>query len=176
MQKDRIARKTAILFNEAFGSIPGVDLFIYGHTADFLENHSTQLNIYREPGMGIDRYSALSEIRALYENRDGDAILTAAKRVRKKTLSKCTMFVISDGSPCAYDYWGSEAVKDTRKKILQAQALDFNIIGICIDSVPEMDDMYDSWIDISSDLSQFPVKLGRIVKKTIMDSRSTVTS
>jgi len=174
--KDRIARKTAILFNEAFGSIPGVDLFIYGHTADYLENYTAQLNIYREPGMGIDRYSALSEINALYENRDGDAILTAAKRVRKKTLSKCTMFVISDGSPCANGYWGSDAVRDTRKKILQAQALDFNIIGICIDSVPSMDDMYDSWIDISSDLSQFPIKLGRIVKKTIMDSRLTVTS
>lgn len=176
MQKHRIARKTAILFNEAFGSIPGVDLFIYGHTADYLENHTTQLNVYREPGMGIDRYSALSKIRALYENRDGDAILTAAKRVRKKTSSKCTMFVISDGQPCADDYWGDEALRDTRKKILQAQALDFNIIGICIDSVPEMSNMYDSWIDISSDLSQFPVKLGRIVKKTIMDSRSTVTS
>ena len=175
-QKDKIARKTAILFNEAFGSIPGVDLFIYGHTADYLENYTTQLNIYREPGMGIDRYSALSEIGARYENRDGDAILTAAKRVRKKTSSKCTMFVISDGSPCAIDYWGYDAVKDTRKKILQAQALDFNIIGICIDSVPGMIDMYDSWIDISSDLSQFPIKLGRIVKKTIMDSRSTVTS
>lgn len=176
MQKDRIARKTAVLFNEAFGSIPGVDLFIYGHTADYLENHTTQLNVYREPGMGIDRYSAMSEIRALYENRDGDAILTAAKRVRKKTSSKCTMFVISDGCPCADEYWGESALRDTRKKILQAQALDFNIIGICIDSVPEMSNMYDSWIDISSDLSQFPVKLGRIVKKTIMDSRSTVTS
>lgn len=175
-RKDRIARETAVLFNEAFGSIPGVDLFIYGHTADYLESHTTQLNIYREPGMGIDRYSALSNIEGLYENRDGDAILTAAKRVRKKTLSKCTMFVISDGCPCADDYWGDSAVKDTRKKILQAQALDFNIIGICIDSVPEMNEMYDSWIDISSDLSQFPVKLGRIVKKTIMDSRSTVTS
>lgn len=176
MQKDGIARKTAILFNEAFGSIPGVDLFIYGHTADYLENHTTQLNIYREPGMGIDRYSALSEISARYENRDGDAILTAAKRVRKKTLSKCTMFVISDGCPCANEYWGDSAFKDTRKKILQAQALDFNIVGICIDSVPEMSEMYDSWIDISSDLSQFPIRLGRIVKKTIMDSRSTVTS
>lgn len=175
-QKDRIARKTAILFNEAFGSIPGVDLFIYGHTADYLEDHTTQLNIYREPGMGIDRYSAMSEIRARYENRDGDAILTAAKRVRKKTSSKCTMFVISDGSPCALGYLGDEGVKDTRKKILQAQALDFNIIGICIDSVPEMSNMYDSWIDISSDISQFPIKLGRIVKKAIMDSRSTVTS
>ena len=86
------------------------------------------------------------------------------------------MFVISDGSPCASGYWGYSAVKDTRAKIKKAQGMGFNIIGVCIDNVPYMNDMYDTFIDISSDLSMFPSRLGKTVKKAIMENRSTITT
>ena len=172
----KIARKAGILFNEAFGKVPGVDLFIYGHTADNLEEYSTELMVYREPGMGIDQYKALSDVTARYENRDGDAILSAAKRVRKFTQSSCTMFVISDGAPCADDYWGDSAIKDTRTKILKAQnTLNMNIIGICIDSHVPGGELYDTYVDLS-DLSKLPRTLGQMIKKTIMENRSTITS
>ena len=175
VRKSSIARKTSILFNEAFGNIPGVELYIYGHSADELSDGDTILRVYREPGRKTDRY-ALTQIGGREENRDGDAILSTAKRVRSLTDSNCTMFVISDGSPCASGYWGYSAVKDTRAKIKKAQGMGFNIIGVCIDNVPYMNDMYDTFIDISSDLSMFPSRLGKTVKKAIMENRSTITT
>ena len=172
----RIARKAGILFNEAFGSVPGVDLFIYGHSADKIESGTTELRIYREPGMKIDQYKALSDVSARFENRDGDAILSAAKRVRKFTQSSCTMFVISDGSPCALDYWGDDAIIDTRKKIVKVQTtLNMNVVGICIDAEVPGDQLYDTHIDLL-ELSTLPKTLGQMIKKTIMENRSTVTS
>jgi nitric oxide reductase activation protein len=172
----RIARKAGILFNEAFGSVPGVDLFIYGHSADKIESGTTELRIYREPGMKIDQYKALSDVSARFENRDGDAILSAAKRVRKFTQSSCTMFVISDGSPCAIDYWGDNAILDTRKKIVKVQTtLNMNIIGICIDAEVPGDQLYDTHVDLLN-LSTLPKVLGQMIKKTIMENRSTVIS
>lgn len=172
----KIARKAGILFNEAFGSVPGVDLFIYGHSADRIEDYTTELLVYREPGMGIDQYKALSDVSARCENRDGDAILSAAKRVRKFTQSSCTMFVISDGAPCAIDYHGYDAVSDTRKKIVKAQTtLNMNIVGICIDADVPGDELYDTHVDLL-DLSTLPKTLGQMIKKTIMENRSTVTS
>lgn len=171
-----IAKKAGILFNEAFGSVPGVDLFIYGHSADKIEKYTTELMVYREPGMGIDQYKALSDVSARCENRDGDAILSAAKRVRKFTQSSCTMFVISDGSPCANDYSGPSAVADTRNKIIKAQTtLNMNIVGICIDAGVPGDRLYDTHVDLL-DLPTLPKTLGQMIKKTIMENRSTVTS
>lgn len=172
----KIARKAGILFNEAFGKVPGVDLFIYGHSADQIERYTTELMVYREPGMGVDQYKALSDVSARCENRDGDAILSAAKRVRKFTQSSCTMFVISDGSPCANDYGGYSAIRDTRNKIVKAQTtLNMNIIGICIDADVPGDQLYDTHVDLL-DLSTLPKVLGQMIKKTIMENRSTVTS
>jgi hypothetical protein len=172
----KVARECGILFNEAFGGIPGVDLFIYGHTADNIEEGTAELSVYREPGMKIDQYKALSKVSAKYENRDGDAILSAARRIRKYTNSHCTMFVISDGSPCAVDYYGSEAVNDTRKKIIEAQKTqNVDVIGICIDSEVPGSKLYDSYVNLY-DLNELPKTLGRLIKKTIMESRSTVTS
>ena len=175
VRKSSIARKTSILFNEAFGNIPGVELYIYGHSADELSDGDTILRVYREPGRKTDRY-ALTQIGGREENRDGDAILSTAKRIRSLTDSNCTMFVVSDGSPCASGYWGYSAIRDTRAKIKKAQDMGFNIIGICIDNVPSMNDMYDTFIDISIDLSRFPSRLGKIVKKAIMENRSTITT
>ena len=180
------ARNTAILLNEALSSVPGINLFIYGHTADMMcdpygYNREVEgvvsINIYREPGMKKTDYCGLSKIYHAYENRDGSAILNVAKRVRTFTKDHCIMFVISDGVPCAANYSGREAIKDTQSKIKRAEStLDVDVIGILINNYRSASDIYSSHIDLSSDLSIFPRELGKIIRTKILNTRVTTTS
>ncbi len=175
--KSTIARKAGILLNEAFGFLPGVDLFIYGHTADILDYGATEVIVYKEPGAKYS-YTSLGGITARCENRDGCAIISVAKRVRKFTNQFCTFFVISDGSPSACDYRGREAVLDTAEKIKTVRdTMNMNVIGVCIDSVPDMPRMYGTnYINLYDDLSKFPSLLGNLIKKSISNSRETTIS
>lgn len=170
-----IAREAAILFREAFGNVPGVDLFIYGYSADEpgFEENNTVLRVYNEPGDAPTKYYGLTNIRARRENRDGNSILNAAKRIRKKTSEHLIMFVISDGFPCANDYYGTPAFKDTRKKIEQVQnKYDTDVIGICIASDLEgADKLYDTVISLDKELDKLPEKLGSIISSTIIKNR-----
>lgn len=177
VSKASMARKTGILLNEAFGSLPGVDLFIYGHTADIIDWGTTEVRVYKEPGAKYNPTS-LGSIQARCENRDGNAIFSVAKRVRKFTDQFCTFFVISDGSPSACDYRGSGAVSDTAEKIKTVrETMNMNVIGICIDSVPEMPRMYGSnYINLYSDISKFPSLLSKLIKNAISNNRETTIS
>ena len=185
--KELVAKEAAILLNEALSSVPGVELFIYGHSADYTDDCETghhirntglvDITIYKEPGMQKSDCIGMDKISAKYENRDGDAILSVAKRIRKYTKEYCVMFVISDGSPCAIDYSGYSAVGDTAKKIKKAETnYDMDIIGVCIDSVPQMGEMYSSHIDLRRDLSLFAKNLGKIIKTKILNNRETTTT
>lgn len=170
----RSARETAILMYEAFSNIPGVELFIYGHTADTLKSGSTEVTCYCSP-KDKNPFS-LSTIRARNENRDGQAILTIAKDVRKYTKSHCTMFVLSDGEPCANEYWGSRANHDTKRKIEKAEKnFDMEVFGILIDRYGAAETIYgpNKFIDLSKDLSEFAVKLGKIVTNAALKNKTT---
>lgn len=170
--KCKLARESAILLNESLGSLPGVDLYIYGHSADEIVGDEVDLRIYREKST-VGKYS-LSQIKARCQNRDGDAILETAKRVRKFTSEKCIMLVISDGDPCAGDYYGKSAVFDTRKKVLEAEKLDFDIIQISIDEVENTKKMFSKYINLEKSLEELPKKLGAVVKKVILDNKKSV--
>src|SRR5699024_4249084 len=102
--KYRKAREAAIFINEVVGKLSDVELFIYGHTAD-VGSESTNVMVYREPGTPLDPY-ALGAIRARSNNRDGDAILATARRIRQRTKRNGILFVISDGQPAASNYGG----------------------------------------------------------------------
>jgi hypothetical protein len=170
----RSARETAVLMYEAFSNIPGVELFIYGHTADTLKRCSTEVTCYCSP-KDKNPFS-LSKIKAREENRDGQAILTIAKDIRKYTKSHCTMFVLSDGEPCANDYWGKEANNDTKRKIEKAEKnFDMEIFGILIEGYGEAESIYgaNKFIDLSKDLSEFAVKLGKIVTNAALKNKTT---
>ena len=83
-KKEILARQAAILLNETFGKSLGVDLYIYGHTADIGSIGYINLSVYREGSHYNPKFS-LSKSCAKSQNRDGDAILEVAKRVRKFT-------------------------------------------------------------------------------------------
>ena len=171
--RDRRAREAAILLNEAFKTVPGIDLYIYGHTADVTCHGSTELRIYRE-SKTVDEY-ALSEIKARRENRDGTAIYEAARRVRKFTKSHCIMFVISDGEPAAYSYWGDSAYRDVRENVKKIENDGFDVIQISIDTVRGVDKMFNKYISIH-DISNLQRNLSQIVKKVVLDDKKTTIS
>lgn len=151
------AREAAIFINEVFKKMPDVQLFIYGHTADNTTNGSTDMMVYREKGFITDSFS-LGSVRARSNNRDGDAIYATAKRMRNHTLDQGLLFVISDGAPSASDYGGRSAIEDTRKKVLRAQALGFQVIQIAIEEHVPSRDMFDYFIKMT-DIKNLPREL-----------------
>lgn len=174
-KKGILARQAAILLNETFGKSLGVDLYIYGHTADIGSVGYINLSVYREGNHYNPKFS-LSKSYAKSQNRDGDAILEVAKRVRKFTKEDCIMFVISDGSPCANGYGGVSAIKDTAAKVKEAEKLGFGIIQISIDAVYGVEDMFDTYIDIGYNLEEMPKLLNEIVKTKVIKTKHTTVS
>lgn len=174
-KKEILARQAAILLNETFGKSLGVDLYIYGHTADIGSIGYINLSVYREGSHYNPKFS-LSKSCAKSQNRDGDAILEVAKRVRKFTKENCIMFVISDGSPCANGYEGIPAIKDTAAKVKEAEKLGFGIIQISIDAVYGVKDMFDTYIDIGYNLEEMPKLLNEIVKTKVIKTKHTTVS
>jgi hypothetical protein len=143
------AREAAVFINEVFKSMRDVQLYIYGHTADEGAYGSTQIRIYREPGYQMDPY-ALGSVEARSNNRDGDAILATAKRIRKQTENQGILFVLSDGQPSASDYGGREAINDTRAKVTKAQNLGFQVIQIAIEESVPSKEMFDHFIKMTN--------------------------
>lgn len=174
-KKEILARQAAILLNETFGKSLGVDLYIYGHTADIGSIGYINLSVYREGSHYNPKFS-LSKSCAKSQNRDGDAILEVAKRVRKFTKENCIMFVISDGSPCANGYGGIPAIKDTAAKVKEAEKLGFGIIQISINAVYRVEDMFDTYIDIGYNLEEMPKLLNEIVKTKVIKTKHTTVS
>lgn len=174
------AREAAVLINEALKGLPGLDLYIYGHTADQNWEGSTELLIYKEGNTGDE--NSLVDIHGRKENRDGVAIKEAAARVRKFTDSHCLMFVISDGMPCACNYWGVGSIRDVRKKVDEVRKDNFDIIQITIDG--DGGDIENSKImfgkkyvvDLRKDLSQLPLELSKIIKKYVLNNMGSSTT
>ena len=149
------AREAAIFINEVFKSMRDVELFMYGHTADEGRCYGgTQIRIYREPKYQMDPY-ALGAVTARSNNRDGDAILATAKRIRKQTENQGILFVLSDGQPSANDYNGDDAIKDTREKVTKAQNYGFQVIQIAIEECVPSKEMFDYYIKMT-DIKNLP--------------------
>lgn len=173
--KEDAARKAAIFLNESLKGVQDVELFIYGHTADWSGHRgfygidsslcsgsgSTQLLIYKEPG--IQTSHQLGHISAKYENRDGTAIIAAAKRARSKTQSNGVFVVISDGSPHASGYSGRKASEHVRRMAVATEQLGFEVIQVTIGGYRSTD-MFKNVINID-DVSTFPQKFIGFLKK-----------
>ena len=171
--RERAARDTAILLNEALGSLKSVDLFIYGHTADVRVKNGTDLHVYREKGY-CPKY-ALGSSEADWQNRDGDAIREVAARVRRQTKEHVLMFILSDGEPCADKYYGPAAITDTRKAVLKVTAMGFTPVQICIEASYDPSQMFDNYI-IMDDMSTLAKELSKVIKDSLIKNikRTTV--
>ena len=158
------ARNTAVLLNEALSSIPNIELFIYGHTADCERSGITELNIYREKGFA-PKY-ALGSLEPRSNNRDGLAILETALRVRKQTKEEVLMFIISDGEPAAENYFGMRAIGHTKECVEKAEAMGFRIVQICINASYDPALMFRHFIKMEN-LGTLARDLGREIAKAL---------
>jgi len=172
MRGERIeaARDTVVLLNEAVGSIPQVELFIYGHTGDIRTSRSTELHVYREKGYS-PKY-ALGSVRACCENRDGIAIYEVAQRVRKQTQLPVLFFILSDGAPCAGSYHGESAMNHVREMVNKVEAMQFNVVQVCINHSYPPERMFKHFV-ILEDLSTLAISLGRVIKKATMKNTAS---
>ena len=172
MSGERIeaARDTAVLLSEAVGSIPQVELFIYGHTGDIRTSRSTELHVYREKGYS-PKY-ALGSVRACCENRDGIAIYEVAQRVRKQTQLPVLFFILSDGAPCAGSYHGESAMNHVREMVNKVEAMQFNVVQVCINHSYPPERMFKHFV-ILEDLSTLAISLGRVIKKATMKNTAS---
>ena len=164
------ARKTAVLLNEALSSIPNIELFIYGHTADCERSGITELNIYREKGFA-PKY-ALGSLEPRSNNRDGLAILETALRVRKQTKEEVLMFIISDGEPAAENYFGMRAIGHTKECVEKAEAMGFRIVQICINANYDPALMFRHFIKMEN-LGTLARDLGREIAKALSSKIKT---
>jgi nitric oxide reductase activation protein len=168
-----VARLAAVLINESLKDIPGVDLYVYGHTADMLETGVTELLIYRE-GNNFKDDSAFVNITGRFQNRDGTAIYEAAKRVRKFTDSHTIMLILSDGEPYALDgYSGDYAIADVKKNVKLVKDMDFDVVQVSIQEIDRAKEMFDNVICLYDDLSNLPKELSLLVKKLIISDKKT---
>jgi hypothetical protein len=162
------ARQAAIFMYEVFKKVPDVRMYMYGHTADGGGgggHGDCIMRIYNEAGKGSNGH-ALGSVSARHNNRDGDAILAAAKRIRSMNSDPCLLFVISDGAPYAINYSGQAAINDTRKKVTQAQALGFQVIQIAIEEEVPSEEMFDYSIKMT-DIKNLPNDLIAYVSKRV---------
>ena len=159
------ARDAAVLINEAVGSVPNVELFIYGHSGDMRYSGATELYVYRENGYS-PKY-ALGSCSARSQNRDGLAILETAKRVRKQTKNPVLMFILSDGAPCADGYGGESAMEHVRQCVHQVEKLDFNVIQVCINHCYDPALMFKNFV-VLEDMSTLAFELAKAIKKATM--------
>lgn len=149
------ARDTAVLLNEALGTVPNVDLYIYGHTAT---RQATSLYVYREKGFR-KRY-ALGSTDSRRGNHDSVAIREAAARVRRHTREQCLFFVISDGAP-------NESTGLVRQSVQDISRDHFTVIAVSIDPAYDPSTMYDNNVTFT-DLPSLALSLGKMIKVTLL--------
>jgi hypothetical protein len=168
------ARQAAIFINEVFGKLSDVELYIYGHTADEGYGKSTTIRIYREQGVQTDPF-ALGSVDSRSNNRDGDAILATARRIRSKSKRSGILFVISDGQPAGDGYGGKSAIEDVRRKVIRAEKLGFQVIQIAIESSVPSHEMFKNFVKMTN-INNLPGDLVRYMSRrmsTIMKEHET---
>lgn len=161
--KIRKAQEAAIFLNESLKGQPDIKLFIYGHTADHGERGETNIMVYREPGHHAPH--ALGHVSAKSNNRDGTAILTCAKRVRRHTQDPVVFIVISDGYPAASGYRSFEhGCEHTAKSVKQVEgSMNMQVIQIAIESM-DSSKMFKNYIHLT-DMATFPSEFVGFLRK-----------
>jgi len=167
-EKIRAARDLAVLLNEAVGTIPAIDLYVYGHTyADRCRDsygegrHIAELQVYREKGFAPRR--ALGSVEARSGNLDSVAIREAAARMRKYSCCrKNLMFVITDGAP-------NELYEHLSESVKQLERSGMDIVAVCIEPSYDPSALYTHHVAFT-DMNRLAIDLGKMIKKAIMKS------
>ena len=168
----RNARRSCIAMKEALEENPKLNLWVMGHTADGYEWHgqrnTTNMTIYHSPTFK-DRHDALGSMRARCENRDGNAILAAATKVKEETDSPTAnklMIIFSDGQPAAIDYGGMKGISHVRDVVRGLETKGWGVIQVGFGGARLQEEMFTNHIYVD-DTNELADKVGRIIRKVI---------
>ena len=164
------ARDAAISIKEALADNEALNLWVFGHSADEDKRGNTEMIEYWSPSMK-DRPMAMGGMRARYENRDGNAIIASADRVRSETdqpQGKKLMIVLSDGAPSADGYRGDPAYRHTGTcvKNIESKGWDVIQVGFAGSRSYYMEKMFSNWIYVD-DTHSIGDKVSKIIRKVI---------
>ena len=163
------ARKSAIAIKEALADNPMINLWVYGHSADEKVKGQTEMIEYYSPTMQ-DRPFAMGGMTARYENRDGNAIIASAQRVKAESdnTSDKLMIVLSDGQPSADLYRGHRGIEHTAKAVKFAESRGWSVIqvGFAGASQHYMSQMFTNHIYVK-DVDTLGDNLSKIIRKVV---------
>lgn len=166
------ARKTCISIMEALKDNDMLNLWVMGHTADGWHWHSdprtTNMTIYHSPRMK-DRPFACGAMTARCENRDGNAILAAAQKVKDETdapMSNKLMICFSDGSPAAIGYGGGKGIEHVRKCVNGLESKGWSVIQVGFGGAHYQERMFNNHIYVD-DINNMADKVSKIIRKVI---------
>jgi len=164
------ARDASIAVKEALKDNDQLNLWVFGHSADEAKNGETDMIEYHSPRI-TDRPTSMGGMRARYENRDGNAILTSADRVVAQTeqpQSHKLMIVFSDGQPSADNYRGASALEHTRKAVKHIEGKGWSVIQLGFSGATEwsMKKCFTNYKYIN-DSSKLPNELTKLIRKVL---------
>ena len=163
------ARKAAIAMKEALQDNPKVQLWIFGHSADEYGSGNTEMYEYSGPKMQ-DRPLACGAMHARYENRDGNAVLASAQRVKEQSATPHTkklMIVFSDGQPSAQSYRGMRALDHTKRCVSRVEGEGWDIIQVGFGvGAMTMKRMFRNYVEIGS-MDFLANELTKIIRRVL---------
>jgi len=164
------ARQSAIALKEALADNPMLNLWVFGHSADETERGKTEMYEYWSPTM-TDRPMAMGSMRAKYENRDGNAIIASADKVKSESFApqaQKLMIVLSDGEPSAAGYRGDISYSHTRKCVKYAESRGWHVIQLGFAGARKysMEKMFTNWLYID-DTEKIGDEVSKIIRKVI---------
>lgn len=129
------ARDVAIVLAESLRGMDGIEVSIYGHSAE--ESHKHQNVTIREYYSPRQKVAACCmEINARAQNHDGYAILHTANIFNRdyRDHERKIMFVVSDGEPAGGGYGGKPAMDHMLRVSQSCQKQGIEVYGVGVDN------------------------------------------
>lgn len=147
-KKNNAAILTAVLIQETLQTNPKTILSVFGYSNQFYN--------YIEANKGAKE--SLAKISSRGSTPTGEAMLIAAKKIRKHNKKPCLMIVITDGVP-----------NDSSKVINAEKTLSkdgFVIIGVGIERATNVETIFKNSI-VLNDLSELATNIGKLIKQNL---------
>jgi hypothetical protein len=168
------ARTVCLQLVEAIKGIRGIDLVVYGHTADS-GGVANVVQMFPYFGKGFDNTKNLAVADGIANNADGFAVRFISQKMIETNPANANsihhLFVISDGQPSANCYDGSLGVNHTNLCVVEARKSGVGVFGIGIANAFDHrigDKLYGAgnWVTLADTMSSLPL-LCRAIKKLV---------
>ena len=163
------ARDSAIAIKEALSDNEKINLWVYGHSADETKKGMTEMMEYHSPTMQ-DRPFAMGGMKARYENRDGNAIISSALKVKGESDNQANklMIVLSDGSPSADAYRADRARNHTKRAVKYVEGMGWSVIQVGFSGAYEwmMSEMFTNHLYVN-DTAKLGDTLTKLIRKVV---------